>query len=73
MSGKLPEAGLLASISAAKSGRSIRELGSAYKIADSTCRNLTKAGITITAGLGRKATFAGDPEQELAEYGLRLA
>jgi hypothetical protein len=32
-----------------------------------------KAGITSTAGLGRKATFTADQGQELAENVLRLA
>jgi len=41
------------SLSAVKSGRSIRELGRAYKISEATVRSRMETGITSTAQLRR--------------------
>jgi hypothetical protein len=71
--GSYREEQLLAAISAVKSGRSIREVGKAFKIVESTFRLPMKAGITSTAGLGRKAAFAADRKQELAKHILGIA
>jgi hypothetical protein len=49
-------------ISVVKSGRSIREIGRAYRIAQSTIQIHMKAGVTSTARLGRRGAFTADQE-----------
>ena len=60
-------------INAVNSGRSTREVGRSFGLAESTIRLRMKTGNTSAAVLGRKPVLSPEQEKELADYVITVA